>query len=46
MEEAAKKFPLLATDLQGIDEIYWPNFKWLADENLKWIGRQVHTEVT
>jgi hypothetical protein len=37
MEEAAKRIPALATNLTGIDGIYWPNFKWLAEESGKWM---------
>jgi hypothetical protein len=36
MEEAAKAFPTLATDQPGLEAIYWPNFKWLAEESRKW----------
>ena len=44
MDEAAKAFPALATDRPGIDEIYWPNFMWLAQENGKWVQAQLTTE--
>lgn len=37
MEDAGKRFPGLATDQPGIESIYWPNFKWLAEECRKWI---------
>lgn len=35
--ESARLFPALAIDRPGIDEIYWPNFMWLAEENGKWV---------
>jgi len=41
MEESAKAFPLLAMDRPGIDEIYWPHFMWLAEENGKWVQDQL-----
>jgi hypothetical protein len=37
MEEAAKAFPALATDQPGLESIYWPNFRWLAEESQKWM---------
>ena len=37
MERAAQRVPTLATSLPGIDEIYWPNFKWLAEQSEKWM---------
>lgn len=40
MEEAGKVFPPLATNLPGTDSIYWPNFKWLAEENEKWVRQR------
>ena len=30
-------FPALAEDEPGIDAIYWPNFKWLAEESQRWM---------
>lgn len=36
MEEAAKAFTTLADDQPGLESIYWPNFRWLAEESLKW----------
>jgi hypothetical protein len=36
MEEAGKAFPALADNQPGQAAIYWPNFKWLADESRKW----------
>ena len=43
MEEAGKAFPALATNLPGTESIYWPNFKWLAQENEKWVGHRTLT---
>ncbi len=37
MEESAKAFPSLSTGQTGIQDIFWPNFKWLADECSKWV---------
>jgi hypothetical protein len=36
MDEAARDFPALAADGPGLESIYWPNFRWLADESRKW----------
>jgi hypothetical protein len=36
MQEAGKAFPALADNKPGLDAIYWPNFKWLAEESRKW----------
>ena len=36
MQEAGKAFPALADNQPGLDAIYWPNFKWLAEESRKW----------
>ena len=36
MEDAAKTFPALATNQPGLEAIYWPNFRWLAEESRKW----------
>jgi hypothetical protein len=36
MEEAAKAFPALASDRSRLESIYWPNFRWLAEESRKW----------
>lgn len=36
MEQAAREFPALAADKPGVEAIYWPNFKWLAEESQKW----------
>jgi hypothetical protein len=33
---AAKAFPALNDNQPGLDAIYWPNFRWLADESRKW----------
>ena len=40
MEEAAKRFPALATNLPGTELVYWPHFEWLAEECGKWIKRR------
>ena len=36
MQEAGKAFSPLAGNQSGREAIYWPNFKWLADESRKW----------
>jgi hypothetical protein len=36
IEESARAFPALATNQPGLESIYWPNFKWLAEESQKW----------
>ena len=36
MQEAGEAFPALADNQPGLDAIYWPNFKWLAEESRKW----------
>ena len=36
MQEASKTFPALADDGPDLEEIYWPNFRWLAAESRKW----------
>ena len=41
MDEGGKAFPELGTDRPGIDNIYWPNFQWLAAQNTEWVKRQV-----
>ena len=43
MEEAAKAFPALAIDQPGLESIYWPNFRLLAEESRKWTLHQVST---
>jgi len=45
IEEAAKSYPGLATDQPGVDAIYWPNFKWLAEENQKWVREKMSIAV-
>jgi hypothetical protein len=37
MEDAGKRFPALVTNQPSMEAIYWPNFKWLAEECRKWI---------
>jgi hypothetical protein len=39
IEESARHVPALATNHPGLDSIYWPNFKWLAEESQKWTAR-------
>lgn len=42
MEESARRYPALA-DHPGLDAIYWPNFRWLADESRRWMQQAVAT---
>jgi hypothetical protein len=44
MEESGRAFPALANNSAGIDSIYWPNFKWLAGENEKWLRERTSTK--
>jgi hypothetical protein len=41
MEQTGKVFPALAINLPGIESIYWPNFKWLAEENENWLRQRM-----
>ena len=41
MEEAGRRFPELAADQAAMDSVYWPHFKWLAEENGKWVRERV-----
>ena len=41
MQEAARAFPALADDAPGIEAIYWPNFKWLAEESRRWTLQRI-----
>lgn len=43
MEEAGRAFPALATNGAGMDSIFWPNFKWLAEETGKWVRQRTST---
>lgn len=40
IEEAAKSLPELSTSRPGTQSIYWPNFKWLAEESGKWVRQR------
>ena len=39
IEESARLFPALTTNQPGLESIYWPNFRWLAEESQKWTDR-------
>ena len=43
MEEAAKAFPVLASNQPGLESIYWPTFRWLAEESRKWTLERAST---
>ena len=34
-------FPALADDAPGIEAVYWPNFKWLAEESRRWTHQRI-----
>ena len=36
VQEAGSAFPVLAGNQPGLDAIFWPNFRWLAEESRKW----------
>jgi len=36
MQEAGKASSALADNQPGLNTIYWPNFRWLAEESRKW----------
>jgi hypothetical protein len=36
IHEAGKAFPALADNQPGLDAVYWPNFRWLAEESRRW----------
>ena len=40
MEEAGKAFPLLQGNQPGLDAIFWPNFRWLAEQSRDWTTRR------
>lgn len=40
IQEAGKAYPALSEDQPGVDAVYWPNFRWLADESRKWTLRR------
>jgi hypothetical protein len=40
IEESGRRFDVLSTDNPGVENVYWPNFKWLAEQNLAWVLRQ------
>lgn len=43
IDEAVRAFPAVASDQAGADAIYWPNFKWLADESRAWTLERMST---
>ena len=44
--EAAKASPALASDSPGVDAIYWPNFRWLAEESRRWTLQRASARTT
>src|SRR3954453_7559382 len=40
MQEAGKASSALADNQPGLNTIYWPNFRWLAEESRKWTPQQ------
>jgi len=46
IDQAVVAFPELAAASAGrVDALYWPNFRWLAEENARWLRQQL-SEVT
>ena len=43
IEQSGKAFPMLEANRAGIDAIYWPHFKWLAEKNGKWVSERMST---
>jgi hypothetical protein len=43
MEISGARFAAVATDQPGIDNVYWPNFMWLAARNVEWVQQQATT---
>ncbi len=43
MEESAKAFSTLAANQPEVESIYWPNFRWLADQSRKWTLERTST---
>jgi hypothetical protein len=43
IEYSGARFHALAADQPGVDSIYWPNFRWLAEQNLEWIRAKATT---
>ncbi len=41
MQAAARAFSTLEYDEHAAEAIYWPNFKWLAEESRSWTQQQV-----
>jgi hypothetical protein len=39
IEESGERFRVLDRDQHEVENVYWPNFKWLAEQNLAWIHR-------
>src|SRR5262245_49995316 len=36
VEQAGEASPVFAGDQPGLDAIFWPNFRWFAEESRKW----------
>jgi len=36
VNESGRAWSALADDQPGLDAVYWPNFRWLAEESRKW----------
>jgi hypothetical protein len=45
MEQAAAAFSELAS-APAADAVYWPNFRWLAEENTKWVRERMSHSAT
>ena len=40
IEEASEAFPALEDNQPGLNAIYWPNFRWLAEASRKWTAQR------
>ena len=40
MQASGRAFPAMADGQPGLEAIFWPNFKWLAEESRKWTLRR------
>lgn len=40
IEEASEAFPALEDNQPGLNAIYWPNFRWLAEASRNWTAQR------
>ena len=41
IERSGQQFPSLAADQTKTDQVFWPNFKWLAAQNANWVNERL-----